>query len=166
MFSNEATDVNVLWSLWHKRFLEIMDICIPQKRLPPKKHLPWLSPTLLSAIKRRNSLFRIYKRTGSVNKFEEYKKQRNLVTTAIRHAKRSFLNQLHQADSKTFWRVIKSLSKQPSCIPTLSTGDFHATNDYDKANCLNKQFYNNFNHSHPPLNTAPLQGDPQPGILP
>ena len=32
---------------------------------------------------------------------------------------RTFLNQLHQADSKTFWRVIKSLSKQPSSIPTL-----------------------------------------------
>ena len=56
MFSNDATDVNVLWSLWHKRFLEVMDICIPKKRLPPKKHLPWLSPTLLSAIKRRNIL--------------------------------------------------------------------------------------------------------------
>ena len=121
---------------------------------------------MLSAIKRRNSLFRTYKHSGSVNKFEEYKKQRNLVTTAIRHAKRSFLNQLHQADSKTFWRVIKSLSKQPSSIPTLSTGDFHATNDYDKANCLNKQFYNNFNHSHPPLNTVPLQGDPNLGYCP
>ena len=83
MFSNYATDVNVLWSLWHKRFLEVMDICIPKKRLSPKKHLPWLSPTLLSAIKRRNSLFRTYKRTGSVNKFEEYKKQRNLVTIQL-----------------------------------------------------------------------------------
>ena len=119
-----------------KGFLKLWTSAFPKKRPPPKKHLPWLSPTLLSAIKRRNSLFRTFKRTGSVNKFEEYKKQRNLVTTAIRHVKRSFLNQLYQADSKTFWRVIKSLSKQPSCIPTLSTGDFYATTDYDKANCL------------------------------
>ena len=165
MFSN-ATNVNVLWSLWHKRFLEVMDICIPKKRLPPKKHLPWLSPILLNAIKRRNSLFRTYKRTASVNKFEEYKKQRNLVTTAIRHAKRSFLNQLYQADSKTFWRVITSLSKQPSSIPTLSTGDSRATNDYDKANCLNNQFYNNFNFSHPPLNTVPPLAHPNPEHCP
>ena len=86
--------------------------------------------------------------------------KKNPITTAIRHAKRSFLNQLHQADYKTFWRVIKSLSKQPSSIPTLSTGDSHATNDYDKANCLNKQFYNNFNYSYPPLNTVPPQADP------
>ena len=56
--------------------------------------------------------------TGSVNKFEEYKKQKYIITTAIHHAKSSFLNQLHQANSKTFWRVIKSPSK-PSSIPNL-----------------------------------------------
>ena len=74
--------------------------------------------------------------------------------------------QLHQADSKTFWRVIKSLSKHPSSIPTLSTGDSHATNNYDKANCLNNQFYNNFNVSHPPLNTVPPLGHPNPEHCP
>ena len=75
MFSN-ATNVNVLWSLWHKRFLEVMDICIPKKRLPPKKHLPWLSPILLNAIKRRNSLSLVprphplTRRNGLVNQVE------------------------------------------------------------------------------------------------
>ena len=47
-----------------------------------------------------NSLFRAYKYTGSVKKFEQYKKQRNLITTANCQAKKSFLDQLHQADSK------------------------------------------------------------------
>jgi len=58
MFSN-ASNVNQLWFTWQKRFLEIMEICIPQKA--------WLSPSLLSAIKRRNSPFRSFKFTGSVN---------------------------------------------------------------------------------------------------
>ena len=52
-----------------------------------------------------------------------------------------------------------SLSKQPSSIPSLSTGD--ATSDYDKANCLNKQFYNHFNYHfnylHSPLITVSPQ---------
>ena len=72
-------------------------------------------------------------------------------------AKTSFLNQLHRADSITFWRIIKSLSKQSSNIPTLSCGDSLATSVYDKANCLNNQFYSNFNHSYPPLSIVPQQ---------
>ena len=54
-----------------------------------------------------------------------------------------------------FGGSLHALSRQPSSIPTLSTGDSRATNDYDKANCLNNQFYNNFNFSHAPLNTVP-----------
>ena len=45
-------------------------------------------------------------------------------------------------------------------VSQASTGDSHATNDYDKANCLNKQFYNNFNYFHPTLNTVPPQVNP------
>ena len=59
-----------------------MDICIPKKKFPLKNTFP---PILLSAIKRRNSLIRANKRTGSVNNIEEYKKQRNLIPTAIPH---------------------------------------------------------------------------------
>ena len=65
----------------------------PQRRTSLKKNLSWLSPSLLSAMKSRNSLFRSFKHTGSVNRFEEYKRQRNPDTTATRHTKTSFLNQ-------------------------------------------------------------------------
>ena len=40
----------------------------------------------------------------------------------------------------------------------ISNGDSHASRDHNKANCLNKQFYNNY--SHPPLNTLPPQAYP------
>ena len=36
MFSN-ASNVNQHWSSWQKRFLEIMEICIPKEGLPPKR---------------------------------------------------------------------------------------------------------------------------------
>jgi len=68
------------------------------------------------------------------------------------HAKTSFLNQLHHADSKY--------------IPTLSHGDSLATSVYDKENCLNNQFYSNFNHSYPPLSIVPQQGYTNPEDCP
>jgi len=48
--------------------------------------------------RRRKSPFRSFKHTGSVNGFQEYKRQRNLGTTAIGHTKTSFLNHLHHAE--------------------------------------------------------------------
>ena len=35
MFYN-ASNMNQLWSTWQKRFLEIMEICIPKKHFPQK----------------------------------------------------------------------------------------------------------------------------------
>ena len=134
--------------------------------LYPKKRLPWKSISLgalhhcLVQWRRRNSPFRSFKHTGSVDGFQEYKRQRNLGTTAIRHTKTSFLNQLHHAGTKAFWMIIKSLSKQSSNIPTLSCDDSLATSDYDKANCLNNQFYNNL--FIPPLSIIPQQGYTNP----
>ena len=80
-----------------------------------------------------------------------------------RHTKTSFLNQLHHAGPKTYWMIIKSLSKQSSNIPTLSCDDSLATNDYDKANCLNNQFYRQqFQSFIPPLSIVPQQGYKNP----
>ena len=79
----EAQDVNQLWSAWQFRFCSVMEQCIPQKVLPTQKHLPWLSPDLLQAI-RRNTLFRAYKRTGSFSKLVEYRRLRNILVSSIR----------------------------------------------------------------------------------
>ena len=95
-------------------------ICIPKKQLPSKSVSLGSLHHCLVQWRRRNSPFRSFKHTGSVNGFQEYKRQRNLGTTAIRHTKTSFLNNLNHAGPKT---IIKSLSKQSSNIPTPSCDD-------------------------------------------
>ena len=128
-----------------------MEQCIPQKVLPTQKHLPWLSPDLLQAIRRRNTLFRAYKRTRSFSKLVEYRRLRNILVSSIRYSKKAFLNRFHHVDPKTFWKMIKSLSKQSTSVPTLTCEDVEFTTDVDKADLLNKQFFSNFNHLHPSL---------------
>ena len=143
------SDMNQWWSAWQTRFCSIMEQCIPTKVLSARKHLPWLSPGLLQAIKRRNTIYRAYKRTGSVNKLSEYRFLRNSLVSAIRMAKHAFLNDLHHVEPKTFWKKIKSLSKHNESIPTLICEGVDINTDAGKAELLNKQFYENFNHSHP-----------------
>ena len=109
----------------------------PQKMTSLKKCLPWLSPSLLSAMKKDKLSFRIIQ-THWLSQW-----QRNLGKTAIRHTKTSFLNHLNHASPKVTVQAILKYSN------TLLWWLTFATSDYDKANCLNKQFYNNFNHSYP-----------------
>ena len=128
-----------------------MDKCIPKAVLPKRKNLPWISTSILKAIKKRNNLYSEHKRTGSPNKLEQYKLYRNRVVSLLRSAKRAYFENLNTTDAKKFWRAMKFLSNQKSLIPSLQVNDKSATSDVDKANVLNKRFYDNFNQSTPLL---------------
>ena len=42
----QSSDVNICWSLWHTKFLQVMEACIPQSVLKAQKNLPWLTINL------------------------------------------------------------------------------------------------------------------------
>ena len=129
--------------------LKNMCECVPRKILPRKKHLPWITPSIHRAIKRRNSLLNIYKRTSSQLKLIQYKQIRNRVVTELRKAKQIFFRRIQYADSKTFWKLFKILTKKESSIPALSVpGSGMTTDRLEKATVLNEYFFNNFNHAY------------------
>ena len=128
-----------------------MGQCIPQKVLPTRRNLPWINHSLVTTMRRRNRLFKKYKLSGSPTALRNYKYTRNKVTAELRKAKRAFLNKLNDADSKSFWKVYKIISKQETNIPCLespTTGS--VTDSHQKANLLNSQFFKNFNHNNIP----------------
>ena len=144
-------DVNQCWKRWHNVFLEVMGQCIPQKVLPTRRNLPWINHSLVATMRRRNRLFKKCKLSGSPTALRNYKYTRNKVTAELRKAKRAFLNKLNNADSKSFWKVYKIISKQETNIPCLespTTGS--VTDSHQKANLLNSQFFKNFNHNNIP----------------
>ena len=117
----DENNVNVSWNNWQNVFLNVMSECIPRKILPCKKHLPWITPSIHMAIKRRNSLLNTYKRTNSQLKLIQYKQVRNRVVTELRKAKQMFFKRMRDTDSKSFWKLSKILTKKESSIPSLST---------------------------------------------
>ena len=66
-----------------KRFMEIMNECIPQRLLPNQRNLPWLSKSLVQLMRRRNLLFSHAKRSGKGSDVEKYKRIRNRVVTQL-----------------------------------------------------------------------------------
>ena len=82
-----ADDVNTSWENWMKCFIEIMNECIPQRLLPNRRNLPWLSKSLVQLMRRRNLLFSCAKRSGKGSDVEKYKRIRNGVVTQLRNAR-------------------------------------------------------------------------------
>ena len=118
-----------------------------------KRNPPWITKAVLSAIKRRNTLFRTAKSTGKPIDRAKYNSKRNEVVNMLRECKQSFFNQqLNNVDTKTFWKTVRSLSQSSSStIPMLQDGDKTVKSSLDKATTLNNFFYTCFNRTQLPL---------------
>ena len=149
-------DVNICWSNWKAKFLQIMLECIPQSSLKSRRNLPWLTKPIVQAIRRCNTLFKAHKRTKSSAAYQKYRAARNKVTAMLRLSKAKFFQKLKSQSSKEFWKIIKLFNKQESSIPTLRSVDgVEVTDAQDKATLLNSFFYTCFNNSSPPLTNQP-----------
>ena len=112
-------NVDAFWSAWKTYFLQIMEICIPNAIVRVKKNVPWMNRDISVAIKQRNKLFQLAKRSGKASDHVKYKLKRNHVVTMLRTSKQLFFNKLNDADSKTFWKTVRLLNHQQTSIPTL-----------------------------------------------
>ena len=105
-------DVNTYWSAWKNYFMQIMEICIPHSMVKVKRNLPWVNKSILKAIRKRNTLFCIAKRTGKSTDHAKYKAKHNQVVKMLQESKQTFFNQcLNNADTKTFWKTIYQTSE-------------------------------------------------------
>ena len=138
-----------------KRFMEIMNECIPQRLLPNRRNLPWLSKSLVQLMRKRNMLFGQAKRSGKRSDVEKYKRIRNRVVTQLRNAKSSYFKNLNpKGNSKKFWSAVKYLNKKHNSIPVLNHGSMTANTNEEKAEMLNSFFSTCFNPTFPPLSPS------------
>ena len=119
------SDVDTCWNNWQHNYLSIIKECIPQKVLSRRKHLPWISLSILKAIKRRNFLLNKYHRTGNQHIFLQYKHVRNGIISELRKSKHAFFEQLQSTDDKTFWKLYKVITRKKSSIPVLRRSDIN-----------------------------------------
>ena len=103
----QKPDIICIVENWTRKFLEIMEECIPQQELKKKRrNLPWLTKNVVRHMQKRNNMFPRAKRSKNPTHFAKYKKIRNNVTTMLRSAKQSYFNSLTSANSKQFWKTV------------------------------------------------------------
>ena len=155
-------DVNTSWDNWRTRFLKVMEHCIPRVEIKAKRNLPWLTNSVVRAIRKRNSYFRSAKKTKSTTAFQKYRAARNRATALLRNNKTKFFKRLGNSSNNDFWKAIKLLNKKDSCIPTLKhcQDGIDIVTNTDKAAVLNNYVYECFNSTLPPLPTHVSWLDP------
>ena len=104
-----------------------------------------ITPEVSSAISRRNILFRKFKRNPSDDNWNQFKKQRNLVTTLKRNSMKSYFVQASAECTHPgeFWKKFKPLlpskSTQQQQIQLMEEGRL-ITDNVEIANIFNKHF--------------------------
>ena len=146
-----SKSIDSTWENWLQQFMSIMNQFIPNCTLRSRHNLPWLTKSLVTSIKKRNSL---YKRAKISGNFSKYKLACNKTLADIRLAKLSYFRKLNPRYPKKFWKAIKFLNKKPKSVPTLALGDVTASTEGEKADLLNAYFHSCFNKAHAPLSSS------------
>ena len=128
----QYTDPDMALTVWYEIFKNIFDKHVPYKvrRVKQNAKPAWLNDEIESAIKHRDKLL------ATTGKDENFRKQRNKITSLKRTAKKKFFGELiaSRKDSKSIWKAINMLSGKSSIATTHST--------QLSVDCLNTHFSN------------------------
>ena len=109
-----ATDVNIAVQQFNAKFLSVIDRVAPYRDFRPKlDSKPWMCGEILAAIKKRDLLFRRFKKNREdAELYKEYCRQRNAVQRDVKFAKADyFRRKLNESkgDSGKLWKHLRSL---------------------------------------------------------
>ena len=140
-------DIELSWKQWHQLFMSIIAESIPNKGIPTRRNLPWLSKSIIKAMKKQNLFLKGQKDWN----LHRCKLVSNCMLAQLRIAKRNYFQALNPKNSKKFWKAMKFLNMNKQSIPTLSLDSTVVTSVEEKANLLNTFFCSCLNRSHPPI---------------
>ena len=125
------TDANVACEVLVNAFTgginKFSKILKPCRRRTPLK--PWISPSILCSINRKNKLYKKFIRKRNIANENNYKQYRNILTNIIREARRSYFQmefQKSNGNGKKTWTLLREVlnsSKQTTKLPNSFTTD-------------------------------------------
>ena len=107
-----------------------------------------MNNTIRKLMRRRNRVYKQYKKNKSNNLYDKFTKLRNEVVSNLRKAKNEYVSSLAKKlktpnlSSKDYWKTLKSFIKpsQTSSIPPLYNNNEYIGDTDEKANLLNTFF--------------------------
>lgn len=158
----EIQNIDATVSKVTEKILDVMHKNIPCKTWSPKPtDKPWMNNFIKTALNKRNSLYRKFKRTKLAYIFNEYKHEAIRVHSLIVNAKSDFNEKMITdvedlpSTSKQYWKLIKRLlgNKFTSNIPVMldTEGNKLCSTNLEKSNLFLKTFANKSHLENPYL---------------
>jgi len=101
--------------------------CVPSKTITVRKNdKPWFTSELRTEIRKRDRLYKVARRTNSINDINKFKSQRNRVNSMKKYAKTSFYENVNglidicnmSDDGKSYWKIMLKLNnKTDNSVP-------------------------------------------------
>ena len=142
-----CNDVESAYSLFMKDFIDIYNEAFPLKEFKKgyKTKKSWLSEGMKRSIKRKNKLFKRFKRSGKPEHEEEYKSYRNKLNKILSSAQRAYYAKIldeNKSNLRKSWQILKDIinrKKQSKTCTRFLVGNSITT---DKSKIA--QGFNNF----------------------
>ena len=123
-----TNDIDETYSCWYSHFRSIIEKYIPLKTVTIRPNdKPCMDSKVRVAIRGRDRLLRIHNKRPSPVTWESYRAQRNIVTSLIRFAKKSFYERANKdlsnpdINCKKWWSIVNRVCgrENSSSIPTI-----------------------------------------------
>ena len=142
-------DIDDCLSAWESIFGQAVDSHAPlkQKRITNKTQPDWMTSQILDQLKHRDHLLKRARKTRSGDDWTKYRRARNLVTSSIEKAKRTFFKSSiknSRDDPKSMWKHIKSLTGRKAAQQPTSLQDQNYGIILDTPTGIAEYFYLHF----------------------
>ena len=139
--------VDLLWTEFTEALEKFSSQCIPTKLVRGKSSLPWITQEIRRMIRKRDQLYRTFKKTGDQGKKSQFINLRKTIKSKIKSSHLMYLEGLlglnqeaSQCNSKKLFSYFKN-SRQDQCgSPPLIHNDNLVSDTTQKADLHNKQF--------------------------
>ena len=148
--------VEELWSDFVTTIDTYASKCVPTKTIRGKTSLPWITQDIRRQIRRKDDLYRKFKKTGDQVFRNKFLSQRKLLKRNIKASHNSYLEGLlgltdenSVCNNKKLFSFLKSSKQDQTGSPPLQKGSRLVTDTTEKADIHNQQFQSVFTTKAP-----------------
>ena len=148
--------VEQLWTDFTTTLDKLVQECIPAKLIRGKSSLPWITQEIKRLIRKRDSLYRKFKRSGDSDMKTKFQTLRQQIKKKIKDSYQAYLENLlglndedSKCDSKKLFSFLKNSRCDQQGIPPLKHDNILYSDTKTKANLFNQQFNSVFTPKEP-----------------
>ena len=145
-----------LWTDFTTTLDKLSQECIPTKLIRGKSSLPWITQEIKRLIRKRDSLYTNFKKTGRHDIKTQFQTLRQQIKKKIKASYQAYLNNLlgitneeDKCDSKKLFSFLKNSRRDQQGTPPLKHDNILHTDTKTKANLFNNQFNSVFTPKEP-----------------